>query len=78
MSSAAYRRFLKLSDLAMLERILVKSGLAKTANNSGPVDEAARFLMRRFQEGMVREDDLTSALEAHLRVRHEWKGETLI
>ena len=74
MSSAAHRHFLKSSDLAMLERILVKSGLVKTAGNCGPVDEAARFLMRRFQEGLVNEDDLTSALEAHLRVRHEWKG----
>jgi hypothetical protein len=53
----------------MLHRVLAKHNVRKMA-----VDEAARFLVYKFQEGVVHEDDLTLALETHLKSRSSWNG----
>jgi len=64
-----YREAFRADDLAMLRRVLARHDVRKTAT-----DEAARFLIHKFQEGVVHESDLARALETHLTSRTSWSG----
>lgn len=61
----SHRQYLTPTDMAMLERVLAEAGFRKQACSTTQID-AAKFLTTKFQEGVVDETALMSALIGHL------------
>jgi hypothetical protein len=60
-------QYLSSSDLEMIQRVLAHARL------SIRTDEAARFLMRKYQEGVTEEAALTEALARYVEQRTGWR-----
>ncbi|WP_146148996.1 hypothetical protein [Pseudaminobacter soli (ex Li et al. 2025)] len=60
--------YLSASDLGKIKRVLSGARLP-----IGGGDEAARFLMRKYQEGVTEEADLAEALERYIELRTDWR-----
>lgn len=75
MSCDSHRHYLVPSDMAMIERVLAHPDLRQSLNLGAALDcGAARFLIRKFQEGMTDEGDLTVALDRYLRILQAWRA----
>ncbi|MEP9374961.1 hypothetical protein [Mesorhizobium sp. KR1-2] len=70
MSSNNYQKYLGPDDLAMIERVLVKAGIRKSAVCSTTGSDAASFLVGEFQDGVTQQLDLALSLDQYLR-RHD-------
>ncbi|PSJ56273.1 hypothetical protein C7I85_25235 [Mesorhizobium soli] len=60
-------QYLSSSDLKKIKRVLADARL------SVRVDEAARFLMRKYQEGVTEEVALAEALDRYIEQRSGWR-----
>ena len=74
MSCDSHRQYLAPSDMAMLERVLAHPGLRQSSGNPAPGCGAAKFVIRKFQEGMTDEGALTVALDRYLRTLWAWRS----
>lgn len=64
MSSDDHRKILRPHELAVLASVLERFDLQTKTS-----EEATGFLIHKFQEGMMREDDLVEALQVHLKAQ---------
>ncbi|WP_146148952.1 hypothetical protein [Pseudaminobacter soli (ex Li et al. 2025)] len=60
-------QYLSASDLEKIKRVLTGARL------SIRTDEAARFLMRKYQEGVTDETALAMALDRYVKQRTGWR-----
>ncbi|MDH6234527.1 hypothetical protein M2281_005145 [Mesorhizobium soli] len=67
MSSGSHQQYLSPSDIEMIERVL-QAGLRKPSASPALSCEAAKLLIRKFQEGVTDEADLTLVLDRHFWV----------
>ncbi|MEP9374951.1 hypothetical protein [Mesorhizobium sp. KR1-2] len=67
-------QYLTSDDLAMIQRVLAKAGFCTSKTAPGIDREAARYLMRQFQDGLTDEAELTRALDHHLAERQKWQS----
>jgi hypothetical protein len=74
MSCDSHRQYLVPSDMMMIERVLAHSNLRQSPDQVGLSSGAARFLIRKFQEGMTDEDALAVALDRHLQMLRTWQS----
>ncbi|MDH6230555.1 hypothetical protein M2281_001127 [Mesorhizobium soli] len=65
MSSDSRRQYLTPSDMTMIEQVLAEAGLRKEVP-SALSRNAAKFLTRKFQDGLVDRSALASELRRHL------------
>ncbi|MDH6231947.1 hypothetical protein M2281_002545 [Mesorhizobium soli] len=63
--------YLSTPDLEKIKRVLTTAPLPK--NDARAEDEAARFLMRKFQEGVTGEASLAWALARYIEQRQDWR-----
>lgn len=63
--------YLSTSDLEKIKRVLSDAPLPK--NDPRAEDEAARFLMRKFQEGVTDEAALAAELARYIEQRRDWR-----
>lgn len=73
MSCDSHRHYLVPSDMAMIERVLAHPDL-RQSSNPAPGCDAAKFLIRKFQEGMTEEGALTVARDRYLRILRAWRS----
>ncbi|MDH6231945.1 hypothetical protein M2281_002543 [Mesorhizobium soli] len=59
-------QYLSSSDLEKIKRVLAGARVCVS------IDEAARFLMRKYQEGVTEETALAEALDRYARQRSDW------
>lgn len=75
MSCDNHRQYLVPSDMAMIERILAHFDLQQSSSDNLALNRgAAKFLIRKFQEGMTEEGALTVVLDRYLRVLRAWRS----
>jgi len=74
MSCDSHRQYFEASDIAMIERVLACANLRQTSNNLTLSSGPAKFLIRKFQEGMIDEDDLSAALDRYLMILKAWRS----
>jgi len=74
MSCDSHRQYFEPSDMTMIERVLAHPDLRQLSDNVALGCGAAKFLVRKFQEGMTEEDDLTVALDRYLRIVRTWRS----
>jgi hypothetical protein len=67
MSSGSHQQYLAPSDIEMIERVL-QAGLRSPSASPALCCEAAKLLIRKFQEGVTNEADLTVVLDRHFWV----------
>ncbi|WP_106722774.1 hypothetical protein [Pseudaminobacter soli (ex Li et al. 2025)] len=63
--------YLSPSDLGKIKRVLAEARFPMSSSRTR--EEAARFLMRKFQEGMTEEAQLADALEHYIEQRAGWR-----
>ncbi|KQU72390.1 hypothetical protein ASC75_23670 [Aminobacter sp. DSM 101952] len=72
MSCDSHRQYFVSSDMAMIERVLAHSDLRLSPGDVALSCGATKFLIRKFQEGMIEEDALSMALDRYLRIVRAW------
>ncbi|MEP9400012.1 hypothetical protein [Mesorhizobium sp. KR2-14] len=72
MCSDSHQQYLTSSDMAMLERVLAHPELLKPTDGPALQDGAAKYLIRKYQEGLTDEGELTLALDRYVRVWRAW------
>ncbi len=65
MTSHSHRQYLSSSDMALIEQVLADAGFVKGVPSEKGRD-AAKFLTRKFQDGVVDGAGLAKALKGHL------------
>lgn len=67
----AGHQYLTASDMEKIKRVL--AGARATTVSLGINDEAARFLMRKYQEGVIDEAAMAEALDQYVAKRNGWR-----
>ncbi|PSJ56059.1 hypothetical protein C7I85_25350 [Mesorhizobium soli] len=72
MSSDGHHEYFAPSDMAMIERVLARFDLREPLCSPAMQRGAAKFLIRKFQEGMTEEVDMAIALVRYLGLWRVW------
>lgn len=68
---ARHHQYLTASDMEKIKRVLASA--RATTVSLGINDEAARFLMRKYQEGVIDEAAMAEALDQYVAKRNGWR-----
>ncbi|MEP9398607.1 hypothetical protein [Mesorhizobium sp. KR2-14] len=74
MCSDSHQQYLTSSDMAMIERVLAHPELLTPTDSPALERGAAKYLTRKFQEGMIDEGEMTVAFDRYVRVWRAWRS----
>jgi len=74
MCSDSHQQYLTSDDMTMIERVLTHPDLLTPTDSPALERGAAKYLIRKFQEGLTVEGELILALDRYVRVWRAWRS----